>query len=64
MLKSVLSLMICAGGISARSTPQRVARSTLSQYGEEGWRDNSSKTTIRAENEVEAHREANNYKVG
>ncbi|XP_077401391.1 cation/H+ exchanger protein 1 [Vanacampus margaritifer] len=32
--------------------------------GEEDWHENTSKTTIRAENEVEAHREANNYKFG
>ncbi|XP_039996814.1 cation/H+ exchanger protein 1 isoform X2 [Xiphias gladius] len=43
-------------GTSARSTP--------SQYGEEGWHEGTTKTTIRAENEVEAHREANNYKFG
>ncbi|KAM7378247.1 hypothetical protein PAMA_013237 [Pampus argenteus] len=43
-------------GTSARSTPSR--------YGEEGWDEGTSKTTIRAENEVEAHREANNYKFG
>ncbi|XP_054609704.1 cation/H+ exchanger protein 1 isoform X2 [Dunckerocampus dactyliophorus] len=48
----------CTGGHrnSARSTPSR--------YGEEGWHDSTSKTTIRADNEVEAHREANNYKFG
>ncbi|XP_034529384.1 cation/H+ exchanger protein 1 [Notolabrus celidotus] len=49
---------------SARSTPSRGARSTPSRYGEEGWHEGTSKTTIRAENEVEAHREANNYKFG
>ncbi|XP_029318047.1 cation/H+ exchanger protein 1 isoform X2 [Cottoperca gobio] len=38
--------------------------STLSRYGEEGWHEGTTKTTIRAENEVEAHREANNYKFG
>ncbi|XP_019947709.1 cation/H+ exchanger protein 1 isoform X2 [Paralichthys olivaceus] len=43
-------------GTSARSTP--------SQNGEEGWHDATTKTTIRAENEVEAHREANNYRFG
>ncbi|XP_034019255.1 cation/H+ exchanger protein 1 [Thalassophryne amazonica] len=43
-------------GTSGRSTPSR--------YGEEGWHEGTSKTTIRAENEVEAHREANNYKFG
>ncbi|XP_042259153.1 cation/H+ exchanger protein 1 isoform X2 [Thunnus maccoyii] len=43
-------------GTSARSTP--------SQYGEDGWDEGTSKTTIRAENEVEAHREANNYRFG
>ncbi|XP_058481350.1 cation/H+ exchanger protein 1 isoform X1 [Solea solea] len=44
-------------GTSARSTPP-------SQYAEEGWHEATTKTTIRAENEVEAHREANNYKFG
>uniref|UniRef100_A0A8C5HFH5 Putative cation exchanger C521.04c n=1 Tax=Gouania willdenowi TaxID=441366 RepID=A0A8C5HFH5_GOUWI len=34
------------------------------RYGEEGWHEGTSKTTIRADNEVEAHREANNYKFG
>lgn len=50
--------VICTGGqgTSARSTPTR--------YGEEGWHEGTTKTTIRAENEVEAQREANNYKVG
>ncbi|CAJ1054865.1 cation/H+ exchanger protein 1 [Xyrichtys novacula] len=51
-------------GTSARSTPSRGVRSTPSRYGEEGWHEATSKTTIRAENEVEAHREANNYKFG
>ncbi|XP_035530774.1 cation/H+ exchanger protein 1 isoform X2 [Morone saxatilis] len=45
-------------------TVHRGARSTASQYGEEGWHEGTSKTTICAENEVEAHREANNYKFG
>lgn len=49
---------------SARSTPSRGVRSTPSRYGEEGWHEATSKTTIRAENEVEAHKEANNYKFG
>uniref|UniRef100_A0A3B4TIR9 Cation/H+ exchanger protein 1 n=1 Tax=Seriola dumerili TaxID=41447 RepID=A0A3B4TIR9_SERDU len=40
------------------------ARSTPSRYGEEGWHEATTKTTIRVENEVEAHREANNYKFG
>ncbi|KAM3859019.1 cation/H+ exchanger protein 1 [Diretmus argenteus] len=40
------------------------ARSTPSRYGEEGWQEGTTKTTIRAENEVEANREANNYKFG
>ncbi|XP_071358147.1 cation/H+ exchanger protein 1 isoform X2 [Trachinotus anak] len=40
------------------------ARSTPSRYGEEIWHEATTKTTIRAENEVEAHREANNYKFG
>uniref|UniRef100_A0A668AV14 Cation/H+ exchanger protein 1 n=1 Tax=Myripristis murdjan TaxID=586833 RepID=A0A668AV14_9TELE len=43
-------------GPSCRSTPLR--------YGEEVWHDGTTKTTIRAENEVEANREANNYKFG
>ncbi|XP_075886297.1 cation/H+ exchanger protein 1 [Nelusetta ayraudi] len=43
-------------GTSGRSTP--------TQYGEEGWHEGAAKTTIRAENEVEAQREANNYKFG
>uniref|UniRef100_A0AAQ5XRT9 Cation/H+ exchanger protein 1 n=1 Tax=Amphiprion ocellaris TaxID=80972 RepID=A0AAQ5XRT9_AMPOC len=30
----------------------------------DGWHEATSKTTIRVENEVEAHREANNYKFG
>ncbi|XP_024861431.1 cation/H+ exchanger protein 1 isoform X2 [Kryptolebias marmoratus] len=34
------------------------------RHGEEGWHDGTSRTTIRVENEVEAHREANNYKFG
>uniref|UniRef100_A0A8C4HW05 Cation/H+ exchanger protein 1 n=1 Tax=Dicentrarchus labrax TaxID=13489 RepID=A0A8C4HW05_DICLA len=42
----------------------KCARSTPSRYGEEGWHEGTSKATIRAENEVEAHREANNYKFG
>lgn len=40
------------------------SRSTVSWYGDEAWHDSTTKTTIRAENEVEAHREANNYKFG
>ncbi|XP_076015106.1 cation/H+ exchanger protein 1 [Genypterus blacodes] len=43
-------------GASVRSTP--------SPYTEEGWHDGTTKTTIRAENEVEANREANNYRFG
>ncbi|KAJ0015550.1 hypothetical protein NQD34_009170 [Periophthalmus magnuspinnatus] len=39
-------------------------RSNASWYGDEAWHDSTGKTTIRAENEVEAHREANNYKFG
>ncbi|KAK7895352.1 hypothetical protein WMY93_020677 [Mugilogobius chulae] len=39
-------------------------RSAASWYGDEAWNDSVTKTTIRAENEVEAHREANNYKFG
>ncbi|XP_061768240.1 cation/H+ exchanger protein 1 isoform X1 [Nerophis ophidion] len=38
--------------------------STSSRYGEDGWHDSTCRTTIRADNEVEAHREANNYKFG
>ncbi|KAM6896119.1 cation/H+ exchanger protein 1 [Lycodopsis pacificus] len=40
------------------------SQSTPSRYGEEVWDEGTTKTTIRAENEVEAHREANNYKFG
>uniref|UniRef100_A0A3Q3VPC4 Uncharacterized protein n=1 Tax=Mola mola TaxID=94237 RepID=A0A3Q3VPC4_MOLML len=36
----------------------------LTVHREEGWHEGTTKTTIRAENEVEAHREANNYKFG
>ena len=63
---SFLKVVPCTGGhgTSARSTPTRGARSTPSRFGEEGWHEGTTKTTIRAENEVEAHREANNYKVG
>ncbi|KAL3048113.1 hypothetical protein OYC64_006816 [Pagothenia borchgrevinki] len=43
---------------------QGITRSTPSQYGEEAWHEGTTKTTIRADNEVEAHREANNYKFG
>lgn len=39
-------------------------RSTPSWYGDEGWHESTTKNTIRADNEVEAHREANNYKFG
>ncbi|XP_040031288.2 cation/H+ exchanger protein 1 isoform X1 [Gasterosteus aculeatus] len=41
-------------------TPQSIS----SRYGEEVWHEGTTKTTIRADNEVEAHREANNYKFG
>ncbi|PWA18287.1 hypothetical protein CCH79_00017809, partial [Gambusia affinis] len=34
------------------------------RHGEEGWHDGTPRTTIRVDNEVEAHREANNYKFG
>ncbi|KAI3366756.1 hypothetical protein L3Q82_009418, partial [Scortum barcoo] len=56
--ESFLTIVISTGGqgTSARSTPLH--------YGEEGWHECTSKTTIRADNEVEAHREANNYKFG
>ncbi|KAM8883783.1 cation/H+ exchanger protein 1 [Synchiropus picturatus] len=47
-----------------RGAHRTSARSTPSQFGEEAWHEGTSKTTIRAENEVEAHREANNYKFG
>lgn len=55
MWKNFLTVVICTGGhnTSARSTP----------CAEEGWHEATTKTTIRADNEVEAHREANNYKV-
>ncbi|XP_033470914.1 cation/H+ exchanger protein 1 isoform X2 [Epinephelus lanceolatus] len=43
---------------------QGTTRSTPSRCGDEGWHEGTTKTTIRAENEVEAHREANNYKAG
>ncbi|XP_042367395.1 cation/H+ exchanger protein 1 isoform X2 [Plectropomus leopardus] len=43
---------------------QGITRSTPSRCGDEGWHEGTTKTTIRAENEVEAHREANNYKFG
>ncbi|XP_041833324.1 cation/H+ exchanger protein 1 isoform X1 [Melanotaenia boesemani] len=54
--KCFLAVHRGAHGTSARSTP--------SQCGEEGWHEGTSKTTIRVENEVEAQREANNYKFG
>ncbi|CAK6961390.1 cation/H+ exchanger protein 1 [Scomber scombrus] len=54
--KCFLTVHRGAHGTSARSTP--------SIYTEEGWEEGASKTTIRAENEVEAHREANNYRFG
>nr|XP_020455074.1 putative cation exchanger C521.04c isoform X2 [Monopterus albus] len=40
------------------------AWSISSRHGEEGWHEATTRTTVRAENEVEAHREANNYKFG
>ena len=43
--------------------PISSGRSTPSQYGEDAWHDTTVRTTIRADNEVEAHKEANNYKV-
>lgn len=49
---------ICTGGQSG------LGWSIPTQYGEEGWHEGAAKTTIRAENEVEAQRVANNYKVG
>ncbi|XP_059181905.1 cation/H+ exchanger protein 1 [Centropristis striata] len=54
--KCFLTIHRGAQGTSARSTPSRC--------GEEGWHEATTKTTIRADNEVEAHREANNYKFG
>ncbi|TWW64667.1 hypothetical protein D4764_22G0003140 [Takifugu flavidus] len=39
-------------------------QSASTRCGEEGWHEATTKTTIRADNEVEAHREANNYKFG
>uniref|UniRef100_A0AAV2IZF9 Sodium/calcium exchanger membrane region domain-containing protein n=1 Tax=Knipowitschia caucasica TaxID=637954 RepID=A0AAV2IZF9_KNICA len=44
--------------------PAGSTRSTASWYGDEAWHDSTTRTTIRVENEVEAHREANNYKFG
>ncbi|XP_047431030.1 cation/H+ exchanger protein 1 [Mugil cephalus] len=38
------------------------ARSTMSPHEE--WHEGTTKTTIRVDNEVEAHREANNYRFG
>uniref|UniRef100_A0A7N5ZTJ5 Cation/H+ exchanger protein 1 n=1 Tax=Anabas testudineus TaxID=64144 RepID=A0A7N5ZTJ5_ANATE len=38
--------------------------STSSRYGEDGWHEGTTKTTVKVDNEVEAHREANNYKFG
>lgn len=49
-------MLICTGGHGTS------ARSALSPHGEE-WHEGTTKTTIRADNEVEAHREANNYRV-
>ncbi|KAK2883068.1 hypothetical protein Q8A73_022001 [Channa argus] len=40
------------------------AWSTSSRYGDDGWHEGTTKATVRAENEVEAHKEANNYKFG
>uniref|UniRef100_A0A8D0AU58 Cation/H+ exchanger protein 1 n=1 Tax=Sander lucioperca TaxID=283035 RepID=A0A8D0AU58_SANLU len=57
MWKSFLTVVICTGG-------HGTSRSTSSRCGEEGWHESTTKTTIRAENEVEAQREANNYKFG
>ncbi|XP_069021063.1 cation/H+ exchanger protein 1 [Embiotoca jacksoni] len=54
--KCLLAVHKGGHGTSARSTP--------SHFGEEGWHEGTTKTTIRVENEVEAHREANNYKFG
>ncbi|XP_056157617.1 cation/H+ exchanger protein 1 [Lampris incognitus] len=54
--KCLLTVHRGQSGTSGRSTPSR--------YGEEGWHEGTTKTTIRAENEVEANREANNYKFG
>ncbi|TNN65185.1 putative cation exchanger [Liparis tanakae] len=50
-------LAVPGGGLGA-------SQSTHSCYGEDAWHEGTTKTTIRAENEVEAHREANNYKFG
>ncbi|XP_029020113.1 cation/H+ exchanger protein 1 [Betta splendens] len=38
--------------------------STSSRYGDDAWHEGTTKTTVRVDNEVEAHREANNYKFG
>ncbi|XP_026182869.1 cation/H+ exchanger protein 1 [Mastacembelus armatus] len=40
------------------------AWSISSRHGEEGWHEATTRTTVRADNDVEAHREANNYKFG
>lgn len=50
--------VICTGGQGASGW------SVPPQYEEDGWHEGAAKTTIRAENEVEAQRVANNYKVG
>ncbi|XP_062339500.1 cation/H+ exchanger protein 1 isoform X1 [Osmerus eperlanus] len=51
-------------GLSVHRVPISSGRSTPSQYGEDAWLDTTVRTTIRADNEVEAHKEANNYKFG
>ncbi|XP_078798263.1 cation/H+ exchanger protein 1 isoform X4 [Oryzias latipes] len=54
--KCFLTVHRGANGTSVRSTP--------SHFGEDGWHEGTTKTTIRVENEVEAQREANNYRFG
>uniref|UniRef100_A0A8C6UKI6 Cation/H+ exchanger protein 1 n=1 Tax=Neogobius melanostomus TaxID=47308 RepID=A0A8C6UKI6_9GOBI len=61
----------CAEGIleswQKRTVYNQLPLTLVSQLGKGrkwAWHDATTKTTIRAENEVEAHREANNYKFG
>lgn len=55
--KSFVIVLFYAGGHGTS------AWSMSSRYGEDGWHEGTTKTTVRVDNEVEAHREANNYKV-
>lgn len=50
---------MCVGGQGTSNV-----HSSPTRCEDEGWHEATTKTTIRADNEVEAHREANNYKVG